>query len=63
MPWSGRDVALAIIAGSVGGGLAVLVHDGVLGLARWSPGRLGVCLVVGAGIGLLCALVVRPRDD
>jgi|RhiMetdeSRZDD1v2_1073273.scaffolds.fasta_scaffold35521_4 hypothetical protein len=62
MRWSGRAVALAIIAGSVGGGLAVLVHDWVLGLSLWSPGRLGVTLALGALIGFLCTLVVRPND-
>jgi len=60
MRWSARDVALAMFSGSVGGGLAALVHGWVLG--QWSPGRFGIAFLVGALIGFLCTRFVRPND-
>jgi hypothetical protein len=62
MRWPARHVALAMFGGSIGGGVASLVHDWVLGLALWSPGRLGIALLVGALIGFLCTRLVRPND-
>jgi hypothetical protein len=62
MEWSGRDVALAMVAGGGGGVLAALVRDWAVGIPLWQPDLLGVCFAVGACIGLLCTRFVRPSD-
>jgi len=55
MRWSGSDSVLATVAGGIGGVLAALGHGWIWGLPLWEPHRLCIAIVVGAGVGFLCA--------